>query len=358
MFALAIASTPPMTLNEGLGAMFKTEIARRLKLAIQPMLMIISQHSPVPNMVIPPHLNQHLPLLTLEALPTLATTTTPVLNKRLSTNPIAIRNPNGTIMYSSHEGELNLPTLPPDARHIHIVPNLQSDTLLSIGQMCDAGCTVHFNAKEVSITSPDGKTIHGERNADTKLWKIPLPPIKLGQSNAAIGMPTTADRIAFTHAALFLPALSTLEQALKRGFLTNFPGLTPALLQKYPPQSIAMIKGHMDQARKNQQSTRTTTPTLIEEDEDIFVPTTSIEQHTHLCYATLMQPTGQIYTDQTGRFVTPSSSGNQYLMILYDYDSNAILVEPKKTQTVKAILTAFKTLNQRLCKASLTPKLQ
>ncbi|MCK7513582.1 MAG: hypothetical protein MZV70_62545 [Desulfobacterales bacterium] len=35
-----------------------------------------------------------------------------------------------------------------------------------------------------------------------------------------------------------------------------------------------------------------------------------------------MEPTGQVYTDQTGRFITPSSNGNNYLLILYDYDSN------------------------------------
>jgi hypothetical protein len=33
---------------------------------------------------------------------------------------------------------------------------------------------------------------------------------------------------------------------------------------------------------------------------------------------------GQIYTDQTGRFPVVSSKGNKYIMILYDYDSNAI----------------------------------
>jgi hypothetical protein len=39
---------------------------------------------------------------------------------------------------------------------------------------------------------------------------------------------------------------------------------------------------------------------------------------------------GQIYTDQTGRFSVVSSKGNKYIMILYDYDSNAILSQPIK----------------------------
>jgi hypothetical protein len=34
---------------------------------------------------------------------------------------------------------------------------------------------------------------------------------------------------------------------------------------------------------------------------------------------------GQIHTDQTGRFPVVSSKGNNYIMILYDYDSNAFV---------------------------------
>jgi hypothetical protein len=42
---------------------------------------------------------------------------------------------------------------------------------------------------------------------------------------------------------------------------------------------------------------------------------------------------GQIYTDQTGRFPVVSSKGNKYIMILYDYDSNAILAQHIKYRT-------------------------
>jgi hypothetical protein len=38
--------------------------------------------------------------------------------------------------------------------------------------------------------------------------------------------------------------------------------------------------------------------------------------------------TGQIFSDPTGRFLTPSSKGNSYLLVVYDYDSNMIFAEP------------------------------
>ena len=71
-----------------------------------------------------------------------------------------------------------------------------------------------------------------------------------------------------------------------------------------------------------------------------------------------MEPTGQIYTDQTGRFITPSSNGNNYLLVLYDYDSNAIFAQPLITCTGKAILAAYKILHTELCCAGLHLKLQ
>jgi len=43
-----------------------------------------------------------------------------------------------------------------------------------------------------------------------------------------------------------------------------------------------------------------------------------------------MAPTGQTYMDLTRKFVAQSSSGINYIKIIYDYDSNAILAIPLK----------------------------
>ncbi len=45
-------------------------------------------------------------------------------------------------------------------------------------------------------------------------------------------------------------------------------------------------------------------------------------------------------------------------MVVYDYDSNFIFIEPLARHTSKCIVQAFKTIHARLCKAGLTPKLQ
>ena len=59
-------------------------------------------------------------------------------------------------------------------------------------------------------------------------------------------------------------------------------------------------------------------------DDYFFPPSDPDNLRTHHYYATTFEipTTGKIFTDQTGRFPIPSSTGNQYVFVLYDYDSN------------------------------------
>jgi hypothetical protein len=67
-----------------------------------------------------------------------------------------------------------------------------------------------------------------------------------------------------------------------------------------------------------------------------------------------------VYTDPIGKFLVPSVSGNQYILVVYEYDSNYIHAEPMIDRTGPSIIAAyqriivflqsrgFKTLLQRL----------
>eukprot|EP00957_Ditylum_brightwellii_P025985 1964489-Ditylum_brightwellii.AAC.1 len=50
---------------------------------------------------------------------------------------------------------------------------------------------------------------------------------------------------------------------------------------------------------------------------------------------------GVIYSDIMGTFPYPSSKGHQCIMVLYDWDSNAILGEPMKNRTKEEIVRAI-----------------
>ena len=278
-------------------------------------------------------------------------------------------------MTSTHKAEFDLPSLRLEAPRTHIVLKLHNCSLLSIGQLTDAGYITVFDSTRVRIfDSPTIKAINsnkciltGTRHTPTGMWHIDTPTQPNIHPHLAnrIGAPTTAELVAFAHATLFSPALSTLEKALSQGFLTNFPGLTATSLRRHPPSSIPMTKGHLDQTRQNQRSTKPPTAIITPDDDDPcilpsdnkFMPT-GIPSKTHYCFATIMEPTGQIYKDQTGRFISPSSNGNNYLMILYNYDSNFIFSQPFKNRTAACILGAYKKLHAHLCAAGLAPQLQ
>jgi hypothetical protein len=182
---------------------------------------------------------------------------------------------------------------------------------------------------------------------------------------------TPAELVAFAHAALFSPALSTLTTALKRGYLPDCLDLIAKLQREHPPQSVATIKGHLDQTRKNHRSTKVTTaapPSTLPTSHNLVPPaetTTTFplsdvnNLHTHQCFSALFEPaTGRIHSDQNGKFIVASSTGNNDVLIVYDYDSNSILVEPLRSQTAGAcILLTFTVVHARLVTAGLRPQL-
>jgi len=270
-------------------------------------------------------------------------------------------------MVSTHIGELNLPSLPEAARTAHIVPELTTLPLISIGRLCDAGCKVTFDVDSATVEYGGETVLTGPRDPKSRLYHFDLQPAAtcFGATTGA----SPADLVAFSHATLFSPALSTLERAIAKGYVTGFPGLTNATLKRHPPQSIAMHKGHLDQERKNLRSTRnkarrgaktSSSIPVTANDEDSFPTKSLLSARTHHCYAAVIEvPShGQVHTDQTGRFPIPSSAGNNYVMVLYDYDSNSILAEPLKDRKANTILAAYKVLHARLCAAGCKPRLQ
>ena len=104
----------------------------------------------------------------------------------------------------------------------------------------------------------------------------------------------------------------------------------------------------MDQVRSNLQSTKqkkvTKTDYLLDKNK---VPTKSFETILQIISFT---PKEFAYGDLTGAFPFKSSRGNKYLYIIYDSDSNAILVHPLPSRQAAVITKAWETLYQRLTK--------
>jgi len=97
-----------------------------------------------------------------------------VIDKRPTTDPIKVTFPNGSIMESTHEAEIDAPALPLAACKIHILPELSAGFLLSIGQFCDSSCSAHFCHDRVDIVHNKVIILQGTRKGPHSLWHLLL----------------------------------------------------------------------------------------------------------------------------------------------------------------------------------------
>ena len=66
---------------------------------------------------------------------------------------------------------------------------------------------------------------------------------------------------------------------------------------------------------------------------------------------------GVIATDKTVRFPITSQLGNAYIMVLYDFDSNAILATGIKSRNKEHLIEVFKEFHRELTDAGIVPQL-
>jgi len=118
------------------------------------------------------------------------------------------------MIHSTHEAHLDCPALPPAACHGHIVLQLATQPLLSISQLCNAGCDVTFTATDVTITHKGDSILSSHCTPANKLWHLDIQPPTKKLANVAIGTAKPAKLVAFAHVAMFSPFLSTLAEAL------------------------------------------------------------------------------------------------------------------------------------------------
>jgi hypothetical protein len=187
--------------------------------------------------------------------------------------------------------------------------------------------------------------MYGSRDPRSRLWRVDLKQKfekQEVQCNHAHDNNNQKDLINYLHAACFSPVKSTWVTAIKNGNFSSWPGLIEHAVEKHLSKTAATTKGHLNQQRQNARTTKINTTKAINQETDI--------DHgikTQFVYAATIDA-GQIYTDQTGICPVVSRKGNKYIMILYDYGSNAILAQPIKDLTAPELLKAFKVMEQEL----------
>ena len=152
---------------------------------------------------------------------------------------------------------------------------LAHNSLLSVAQLCDAGCEVTFT-KTTVVATKTGKTVMtGPRDSASNLWRVDLtnqnaqPPSECNHAHEARNQ---KDLINYLHATAFSPVKSTWIKAIKNGNFVTWPGLTAEAVVKHLSQSTATSKGHMNQQRMNSRSTQPKSKVIKQQDDEETEP--------------------------------------------------------------------------------------
>jgi hypothetical protein len=162
-------------------------------------------------------------------------------------------------------------TVPDQARLAQVLPNLSSHSLISIVNLCNAGCEVTFNKIGCTIKYRGRTILCGRKCTKTGLWMIPLYDNSGTQPTLPIMKPTptpTQQHIAnimhvrdtsppskyakFIHQSLGSPPVATLLHAITHNVeLQTIPGLTMTLITKHLGHTPATDKGHLHRVRQH-----------------------------------------------------------------------------------------------------------
>jgi hypothetical protein len=223
--------------------------------------------------------------------------------------------------------------------------NEMEQPLLSIPLLADDGCKINLTKDNIVVTKNDKIILKGIRDKASTLWMIPikhhkkvkllaqeLPSVPLVHvTNSAYHQPTIAKPMAYLSATIGSLPVKTLCNAVDNDWLTSFPGLTSSAIRKHLPKSISTTTmGHMHMIRKGVRSTKPTVNEIMNEEsnlEPILDPPRHINNREHYVGVTTIafeELKGIIATDLPGQFPTTLGQGNQYVMVMYDFDTNTI----------------------------------
>ena len=147
---------------------------------------------------------------------------------------------------------------------------------------------------------------------------------------------------------------STWLAAIKAGNFTTWPGLNYTNEAKYCPIYVETLKGHMTHTRQGACSAK---PKPATEDSlpDITSQIPAAKSKELYVYT---DPISKLHTDDMGRFPVRSHSGNHYIMLAYQVDTNTILVEPFQSRQDRHRIAAYNRIMTRLKNRGRTVGLQ
>ena len=225
----------------------------------------------------------------------------------------------GTIQ---HNTNLSIP--------VHVFPDgTINKSLLAVADYCNAGCTVTFTATGATVTRGEHTVLQSHKSPTERLWEVPIhqltPPTTdtpyITSANHVVTLQYDAERVAFWHAAMGCPPVSTFQRAVSRGFLGTLPQLTGAMVRANPPLNVATPKGHLhlnrQQAKRHPPPTSTSNGAMNTEDTTDTDPPEP-DTPDMIIRVIALEPVGTTaHTDSTAKFTVTGHTGIKYVWVVW-----------------------------------------
>ena len=234
---------------------------------------------------------------------------------------IQLQLPNGDHISSTEKGTLTAASTGITiGAHLFHGEDLQR-TLIAPADYTNIGCTVTLTSTAATITKNGAVVLTGTKLPHQKLWEIPMEQYKGQHScNNIITLQRDAERVAFWHATMGSPPVSTFIKAMETGILA-LPQLTTKMVRANPPHSMATAMGHLNLNRQHQHAKPSHRTPLasdaMEEDSEDTIPFSEHAYESMLELNTAdIHPT-TAHSDATGRFPVTSRSGIKYIHVTW-----------------------------------------
>ena len=258
--------------------------------------------------------------------------------------------PNGTSVDSIAHANLKL-------AHINIPVGIYRDTdlsesLLAAIPLANSGCQLTLDRSGGTIAFK-GTSLALVNKVDDDFWRVPFNQFTDSMSSASslhtpITLPlhlhtsthyshpsasiqqtfmtltphlkSVEERVAWAHASLGYPAVSTFISAVSKGYI-SFPHITATDIRRHPPHSKVTDIGHMRQQRKNYKPlilppAISNKPRTLAETVPVDDPIALTEFLKDKAYSFILSTDELLSGDATGAFPIESFDGYKYLLVL------------------------------------------
>ena len=229
--------------------------------------------------------------------------------------------------------------------------------LVSVGKLCTNGMLVLFDANSVNVFNQQTRQIvaQGKRDIRSNIYMIPVAdagaqgvkgftPTGTDAAQGVIPQNTFANNvyeirvvpalISYLHACTGFSPKLTWIRAIEAEFFTTWPGLTADRVRQYLGKLETTTMGHQRMIHQNIQPTNKGTRSRV---HDVCVTMTDDDDMRNM-----------IAMDLPGRYPVTSASGNKYIFVMINYDSNYIKALPMKSRKTSEMIQCYRGFTSRL----------